>query len=280
MLTMYNMLYTLNNNTTRVHYLKSSGLSKDYAAQIQRTMRKFQQRRITIDDIYSFSGVLNKVGGMGEMVLPAGRNDYKALETDTIAAVDNPINMDFLEQQRRLAISGTGVPHLMMINAIDEADFAKTLEMANTRFISTVSSYKIDFNKCLTKFYRKLIKYNTDIEDDVIQSFLFKFNTIKQQELNITAEMISNFNTLVELAISLFYKKSDMEDENGNPTAKQMILRRELAKEYLPQLDFENLDEIIKRVEIESTDIKLQDNVSKADINKDDLAEVDQPTDQ
>lgn len=275
MLTMYNMLYTLNNNTTRVHYLKSSGLNKDYAAQIQRTMRKFQSRRITIDDIYSYSGVLNKVGGMGEMVLPAGRNDYKALETDTIAAVENPINLEFLEQQRRQAISGTGVPHLMMINAIDEADFAKTLELANARFLSTVSSYKIDFNKGLTKLYRLILKYSTDIEEDVIQSFLFKFNAVKQQNLNITADMIANFNSLVELVMSIFYKKSDMEDEQGNPTSKQMYLRRELAKEYLPQLDFDTLEELIKRVDVQATDDKLQNDVSKMVIDKEDLKEID-----
>ena len=274
MLTMYNMLYTLNNNTTRIHYLKSSGLNKDYAAQIQRTMRKFQSRRITIDDIYSYSGVLNKVGGMGEMVLPAGRNDYKALETDTIAAVENPINLEFLEQQRRQAISGTGVPHLMMINAIDEADFAKTLELANARFLSTVSSYKIDFNKGLTKLYRLILKYSTDIEEDVIQSFLFKFNSVKQQSLNITADMINNFNSLVELMMSIFYKKSDMEDDKGNPTAKQMYLRRELAKEYLPQLDFDTLEELIKRVDVQATDDKLQDDVSKMIIDKEDIKEI------
>lgn len=275
MLTMYNMLYTLNNNTTRVHYLKSSGLNKDYAAQIQRTMRKFQSRRITIDDIYSYSGALNKVGGMGEMVLPAGRNDYKALETDTIQAVENPINMEFLEQQRRQAISGTGVPHLMMINAIDEADFAKTLEMANTRFLSTVSSYKIDFNKGLTKLYRTLLKHSTDLEADVIQSFLFKFNAIKQQDLVITTEMIANFNSMVEMVMSIFYKKSDMEDEQGNPTAKQMHLRRELAQKYLAQLDFDELEEIVKRVDIKAMDDQLQDEVSNISINNNDLAEVD-----
>lgn len=275
MLSMYNTLYTLNNNTTRVHYVKSSGLDKDYAAQIQRTMRKFQSRRITIDDIYSYSGVLNKIGGMGEMILPAGRNDYKALETDTIEAVQNPINMEFLEQQRRQAISGTGVPHLMMINAIDEADFAKTLEMANTRFLSTVSSYKIDFNKCLTKLYRTILKYSTDIDDDVIQSFLFKFNAIKQQDLVITTEMIANFNSLVEMVMSIYYKKSDMEDDKGNPTSKQIHLRKELAKVYLPQLDFDNLDEIVKIVDINATDDKLQDDVSKISINKDDLEEIE-----
>lgn len=274
MLTMYNMLYTLNNNTTRIHYLKSSGLNKDYAAQIQRKMRKFQSRRITIDDIYSYSGVLNKVGGMGEMVLPTGRGDYKALETDTIEAVQNPINMEFLEAQRREAISGTGVPHLMMINAIDEADFAKTLEMANARFLSTVSSYKIDFNKGLTKFYQAILKSSTDLEPDIIQSFRFQFNTIKQQDLVITAEMITNFNSVVEMVGSIFYSKSDLEDEKGNPTAKQMHLRRELAKEYLPQLDFDNLEKIIDRVDTASNDDILQAKVNSMSISQEELSEV------
>ena len=274
MLTLYNMLYTLNNNTTRIHYLKSSGLDKDYASQIQRTMRKFQSRRITIDDIYSYSGVLNKVGGMGEMVLPAGRNDFKALETDTIEAVPNPINMEFLEQQRRQAISGTGVPHLMMINAIDEADFAKTLELANARFLSTVSSYKIDFNSGITKFYQMITKYETDIEVDIISAFRFQFNAIKQQDLNITADMIQNFNTRVELAESLYYDKADLEDDKGNSTAKRRALRLRLAQEYLPQMDFDRLDEIIKEVDLDAGKEKLQAKVNKINIDNGDLSEI------
>lgn len=276
MLTMYNLLFTLNNNTTRIHYLRSSGLNKNYASQVQRNMRKFQSRRITIDDIYSYSGVLNKVGGMGEMILPSGRNDYKALETDTIEAVQNPIDLEFLETQRRLAISGTGVPHLMMINAIDEADFAKTLEMANARYLSTVSSYKIDFNNYLTILYRRLLKYSTDMEDEEINSFRFQFNTIKQQELVITADMIQNFNSLVEVVESLYYSKSDLEDKDGNSTPKRMYLRRELAKEYLPQLDFDKLDEIIKNVDIYSKDDELQNRVNNIDINNKDLQEVEE----
>lgn len=275
MLNLYNMIYTLNNTTTRVHYLRSSGMNKDYAAQIQRTMRKFQSRRITVDDVYSYHGVLNKVGGMGEMVLPAGRGDYKALETDTIPAVENPVNVEFLEQQRRQAISGTGVPHLLVINAIDEVDFAKTLEMANTRFISTVSSYKIDFNRGLTKLYQLLMKHSTDMEDDIIRSFRFQFNTIKQQELNITADMVNNFNIAFEAVSSIYFGKDELEDKEGKPTAMQMHLKKELAKEYLPQLDFDRLDEIIKKVKIDATDDILQKRVSNIDITDEDLKEVD-----
>lgn len=274
MLTLYNMIYTLNNNTTRIHYLRSSGLNKDYAGQIQRAMRKFQSRRITIDDIYSFSGVLNKVGGMGEMVLPSGRNDYKALETDTIEAVANPINMEFLEQQRRQAISGTGVPHLMMINAIDEADFAKTLEMANSRFLSTVSSYKIDFNTPITRMYQTIMKWDTSMEDEIIQSFRFQFNQPKQQDLSITADMIQTFNQAVEVVESLFYGKNELEDDKGNPTATRKILRRELAKKYLSQLDVDDLQEVIDKVDAEAKDEQLQAKVNRDRIENDDLDEM------
>lgn len=274
LLNMYNLLYILNNNTTRIHYLRSSGLNKDYASQIQRQMRKLQARRITVDDVYSYQGVLNKVGGIGEVVLPAGRGDYKAIETDTIEAVSNPFNVEFLEQQRRQAISGTGVPHLLVINAIDEVDFAKTLEMANARFLSTVSSYKIDFNRGITKLYQLLMKYSTNMEDDVIHSFRFQFNAIKQQDLNITTEMINNFNTLFETVSTVYYSKDELEDENGKPTAKQMHLRRELAKEYLPQLDFDKLDEIIKKVNVNATDDVLQKRVSDIKITDDEIKEL------
>jgi hypothetical protein len=274
MLTLYNMLYTLNNNTTRVHYLKSSGLNKDYKSQIQRTMRKFQQRRITIDDIYSYSGVLNKIGGMGEMVLPAGRNDYKAIETDTIPAAENPINLEFLEQQRRQAITGTGVPQLLVINGIDEVDFAKTLEMANTRFISTISSYKIDFNRGVTLLYRKLLKYCTDIEDSVINSFKFKFNTVRQQELNITADMIQNFNQLVDTVKDIYFTKDEMENQNGDASRKQIRLRRKLAEIYLPDLNFDLLDDVVSQVELDATDDELQDKVKDINITDEDIDSI------
>lgn len=273
MLNMYNMLYVLNNNQTRIHYVKSSGLNKNYAAQVQRTIRKFQSRRINIDDIYSYSGVLNKIGGSGEWVLPAGRNDYKAIETDTLEPANVPINVEFLEQQRRQAISGSGVPALLVINAIDEVDFAKTLEMANTRFLSTVSSYKIDFNEGITELYKRIMRYDTSIEESDINSFLFMFNSVKNQELNITNDMIQNFNSLVELVANMYYKKSEIEDDNG-PTAKMLLLRKSLAAKYLP-IDIDELDEIIAQVDLDFKDSQLSDKAAKMNVDNEDLEEVE-----
>ena len=275
MLNMYNMLYTLNNTTTRIHYLRSSGLNKNYAAQIQRTIRKFQSRRITLDDIYSYSGALNKIGGIGEMVLPAGRGDYKAIDTDTIEAANNPINTEYIEQQRRQALSGTGAPHLLIINAMDEVDFAKTVELANARYQSRCSAFKIDINNSTTELYQKIMKYCTDLPNDVIRSFKFKLDEGKQQDLNITADMINNFNSLVEVVMAIYGGKSDWEDDKGNPTHKQIHLRRALAKKYLPQLDHDQLDEIMKEVNIAAKNNELQDKVAEISIDEKDLDEIE-----
>lgn len=274
LLNMYNMLYVLNNTTTRIHYIKSSGLNKDYAATVQRAMRKFQSRRISVDDIYSYTGVLNKVGGIGEMVLPTGRNDYKALETDTIPAVDTPINLEYMEQQRREAISGTPVPHLMILNAIYEVDFAKSLEIANTRFLSTISSFKIDFNKALTRFYQRILKWETDIDDGIIQTFRYNFNTIKQPELVVTADMIQNFNSLFELISQTMYTKEDLEDKDGNPTPKQKLLKKELVKEYIGQIDYDRIQEICDKVDLLSNKEDLDNIAKNIQIEDEDIEEI------
>lgn len=274
MLNMYNLLYTLNNTTTRVHYLKSSGLNKNYAAQIQRTIRNFQSRRITIDDIYSFSGVMNKVGGISEMVLPSGRGDYKALETDTIEAVNNPINTDMLEQQRRQALSGTGAPNLLIINALDEVDFAKTVELGNARYQSRCGALKMNLNKGCTKLYQKAMRACTDIEEDTISSFRYVLNNSHQQDLNITSEMIDNYNRIVEVTMQIYGNSADWEDDKGKATNLQVELRKALARKYLPQLDHDELDDIMSQVRLSAMNSDLANLVKNVSVEDNDLKDI------
>lgn len=274
MLLLYNMLYILNNAPVRVHYLKSSGLNKDYASQIQKAMRKFQARRITIDDIYSYSGVLNKVGGMGEMILPTGRGDYKAIETDTIPGAEQPINIELLDRLRKEAINGTPVPFTMLTDAIESVDFAISVKMANSCFASAISSLKMNFNKGITKFYQMLFKYATDMEDSIISSFKFSFHSAKHQELAVTNEMIQNFNGIAELIGSLYYQDSELKNENGMATEKQIILKRKLAEYYLPQFNFDALKKLIDEVNDESTQLNLAKTTTNTEITDSDFAEL------
>lgn len=274
MLLLFSMLFVLNNLPTRIHYMKSSGLNKDYAAQIQKVMRKIQSRRITIDDIYSFSGVLNKVGGMGEMILPTGRGDFKALETETIPGAEQPIQIELLDRLRKEAILGTCVPYSMVTDAIEGVDFAISVRMNNARFNSKVAALKIDFNSGITELYQRIFKYATDLEDDIISSFKFMFNNAQHQELAVSNEMIGNVNSIIDHISSCEFTEAELKDENGVPTKLGLLLRRHLTEKYLPQLDFENLDKIINKVKEEANQSDLEKKVQKTDINEKDFEEL------
>ena len=54
-----------------------------------------------------------------------------------------------------------------------------------------------------------------------------------------------------------------------------MLLRRELAKIYLPQLDFDTLEEVVKRVNRESISLELQDRTTEINIEDEDIDEID-----
>ncbi len=112
---------------------------------------------------------------------------------------------------------------------------------------------------------------NTDIDDSVIKSFRFQFHTSKQQELNITTDMINSFNGLVELTASLYYSQDQLIDREQKPTPTMKHLKKELAKEYLPQLDFDNLDQIVSRVNVAAMDDVLQDRVKAAQLTHSDI---------
>lgn len=75
--------------------------------------------------------------------------------------------------------------------------------------------------------------------------------------------------------MAIYYPKNEMEDDKGNATHKQMLLRRELAKIYLPQLDFDTLEEVVKRVNRESISLELQDRTTEINIEDEDIDEID-----
>ena len=63
---------------------------------------------------------------------------------------------EMMEQLKQAFINGTGVPSVIM-NYINEADFAKTLVMANAKHLRRVMMYQDNFNEGLTNMYQKIL---------------------------------------------------------------------------------------------------------------------------
>ena len=252
-LKMYSILYQINNSAIRVYNLRSSGIDKDYKQFVQQTMRKFAARRVTSNDIFNYRSSMTKVSGGSELIMPTGANNEPPISVETIPASEAPLSTDLLDNLRAEALNSTPVPAIMVQNGgVTEIEFSKETELANTRFKSFVSSCKIDFNRDITQLYRKILRWETDIEPDILEDLKFMFRMPTEKELSVTAEKLSNFEALFTLAIQTFLTEKELKP-NGEENLNSDLVReyrKQLIGRYLPEIDVEDLEDLARLARI------------------------------
>lgn len=237
-------------NDTKVHYIKSSGIDKNVANTVQEVARKMQSRQVNLTDMFSYTTLINKVGNGNELFIPTGRSNERGIETEILAGQDIQLNSELMELLRNGYISATGVPAVIM-NSINESEFAKTIELGNTRFEERVVSEQIDFNGPITELYRALMKYTTNIPDGVISNTRFEFQSPKHNGSQITSELLGNFDTLYQFAVSLVFSQEEVNDESGGSTYLLRTFKRLLAQEKLPVINVERISQLAEQARIE-----------------------------
>lgn len=237
-----------NSNDTKVNYIRQSGIDKNVANKIQDIARKKQERKITMADMFSYTTLINKIGQGNEMYIPTGKGNERGIETEILAGQDVQINGDLMDMLKKAYVSGTGVPDVLL-NYYNEADFAKTLELANNRFQGRVISFQLDYNEQITKLYQTICRYATNIPESVINSLKFNFVQPKSANSNITNDLLNNFNTLSEFLVGLYYGQNAQDD--AGKAAQIMVFKKELAKDRLAMLNFDHIEEIFKNANIQ-----------------------------
>ena len=262
-LKLYCLLYQINNSGIRVYNMRSSGIDKNYKALIQDTMRKFASRRITANDIFNYRNAMPKVSGGSELVMPLGPGDKKPIEIDNIAPAESPLSIDFLNQTKDEAINANPVPSAMVQGAMSELEFAKEVETSQERFHSYCASLKIDLNPDITRFYKIIMRWETDIDPKIINSLKFSFRQATAKKLSVTNEMLQNFNGVWELVSQTFLSKEEqkeMEDEKESLGAVGRKLKKALITEYLGSaIDVERIEELAKEARKEAAKEKLDE---------------------
>ena len=162
------MSFILNSNDTKVNYIKQSGLDKNLINKVQEICIQKQARTINIYDLFNYTSLINKIGNGSEQFIPVGKSGDRPVETEILSGQDVQINNELMELLRNSYILGTGVPAAIM-NYLNEADFAKSIEVANTKMNGRTVNYQIDLNPSITKLYQLLLKYSTNLEDNVIE---------------------------------------------------------------------------------------------------------------
>lgn len=244
----------LYSNDTKVNYIKTSGIDKNIANKIQDIIREKQNRQINLMDLMSYSSVIQKVGRGLEQYIPTGRSNERGIETEILQGQDIQLNTELMEMLQKSYILGTGVPSAIM-NYLNEVDFAKSIETANTRFQGRVMSAQLDFNDSLTELYRKICKYSTNMTEEEISQLQYvltppKFanNTAKQDALN-AFDVIKNF------FLNLYIGEQKINAPEFESLVKEFT--KLLAKENLPSLNLDAIDKLFEEAQIKAKEREL-----------------------
>ena len=262
-LKLYCLLYQINNSAIRVYNMRSSGIDKNYKALVQDTMRKFAARRITANDIFNYRNAMPKVSGGSELIMPLGPGDKKPIDIEQIPAAEAPLSIDLLNQTKDEAINANPVPSAMVQGAMSELEFAKEVETSQERFHTYCASLKIDLNPDITRLYKIIMRWETDIEPKVLNSLKFSFRQAAAKKLSVTNEMLQNFNGVWELVSSTVLTKEEqkeLEDEKEPLGGIGRKLKKMLISEYLgTAVDIESIDELAKKARKEAAKELLEE---------------------
>ena len=259
----------LYSNDQKVNYIRTSGIDKNISNKIQEIARDKQNHQVNIMDLMSYTTLLRKIGNGTEMYIPTGRSGERGFETEILQGQDVQLNTELMELLRNCYILGTGVPSAI-INYMNEADFAKSLEMANTRFQGRVMSYQIDFNSSITEFYRLVAKHSHAISDEDIDSLWIQLTPPKFANNLIKQDALGAFEAIKTFILTLFLGDQWQNDPANVDKVKAITIK--LVEKYLPSIDIREVEEWFEEIELEALNDKLNP-ANKSKDNIDDFAD-------
>lgn len=261
-------------NDQKINYIKQSGLDKNLANRVQEIARLQQSRQINISDLFSYTTLINKVGNGNAVYMPTGRSGERPIETEILSGQDVQLNNDLLEMLKNAYITGTGVP-AAILNYLNEADYAKTVEQNNSKFNARVINYQLDFNPIITDMYKRIMKWSTNIGEEKISNFNFTLTQPRSATANAKAELISQFNTMAEFLTGLLYPDPGQAENPDSLNAEIREFKKLYAREQLPMINFDDIEELINKAALINKERKLKPDPKNGNDGDDDGLEDD-----
>lgn len=249
-------------NDTKIYYVKNSGIDQGIANKVQEVARSIKERQINFMDLLSYPSMLNKIGQAKDIFMPVGRSGEKGIDFDILAGQDVQLNTDLMEMLRTAFINATGVPSVIM-NYVNEADYAKTLVMANAKFLGRVVNHQMDFNKSTTELYRKILQFTTEIQVDRINEIEFALSPPKALTTTNMNDLISNATQVITFMITSMMGDNATATDDDNRLKD--ILYRKYAREIMPMLPWSQADVIYEEAKVELSKEKSERKLSGAD---------------
>lgn len=263
---MFKMMSIFQNSNDRVvNYVRRSGIDKNLWNDIQDIIRRKNARRISLNDMFSYNNIVNKVGGGSEEYIGMCKNGDKPIESEVISGQQVDLDTPLMERFRKNYILESGVP-AAMTNYLEEVDFAKSIETAHAEMNSNTCSFQLCCNTGHTALYRNLLRYSTNVPEEVINTVTFVLQEPKGTSNIASQEMINNYQTLQDFLLKLF--AGDNPGENDKARIQQFLL--DMAKLHLSGINFSEIERLWK----DSARKGAEANIVSKDDTMDDSMEI------
>ena len=249
-------------NDTKIYYVKNSGIDTDVINKVQEVARNLKEKQVNFMDLMNIGTMYSKIGQAKDIFMPVGRSGEHGIDFDVLAGQDVQLNTDLTDMLRTGMINGTGVPSVIM-NYINEADYAKTLVMANAKFVGRVVSHQGSLAPSVTEMYKKIIKFTTDWDNALINDFEYTFNTPKYLNNMNMADTISNTDQLLAFIVKVKLGENASPSEDDN--LLKDILYEAAAQEFAPFIPWAKVNEMIKDAKLKVAEKKIQKKTEPAE---------------
>lgn len=190
----------------------------------QRILRALQDNVITPNDLMSTNMVFSKLSRDRNISLPTSRNGQKIVEFETQEGQQVDFNTPIIEKLENMTILGTGVPSVMM-EYINQADFAKAIETANLKYAKHICGLQTDLDEPTTQLYKILIHNST--LDDELKNVLERGLEVKLTKPSVlessnSAEFLRTRIDLAKDAVNVYLGENN-EDPDKNRISDLMV---------------------------------------------------------
>ena len=225
----------------KVYYVET-GLDEDIEGAIMSFIKDIKTDVFSVDSFGDISASLRTASPFRLIFIPTVVGQ-KPVEMDSFQGSDVSIENEFLEFLKKATISGTGVPEAYL-GIMKEVDFARSLAMQNGNFARKVVRSQEQLKNCYKWYIHCLIK----MRDSSAQINIDDIDVQFAPPVSINNENMSNIVNSTTAFVT-----SEVEGVAGDKAAdpKFQKLKIKLFREYLPQVPWDRVEQMLRDIDIE-----------------------------
>jgi hypothetical protein len=245
------------------YYLKESALDGQINNQISDMMDQLEDSnvdpiQIANGNILHGNRAINK-----RYFVNMGTSEIKPFEMDVVSGQQIDLHNDFMTDLKKMAIGATGVP-AVMVDYVDEIEYATMLGMANIKHLTRCNSIKRDFNDPLTETAKALVRYcyPNAIPDNILDKMKISLRESKVINNNMSNQQLNDNVGLSESMV-----KTWVGGDNTNPPEVTAFIiedmTRQLTIERTPSAPWELLPEMQNKAIMKAKQTRLFNKIQQ-----------------